>query len=408
MNANTTYIGGLFTDFLGNKSNKIIQYLAAIDTTTGLINFDWNPNPNHQINTLFIDDNKLYAGGYFSSINEISGPTTIKNLASIDATTGTVNLDWHPNPNGRVESLAINSGTLFAGGRFTNFDSINNPNSVKHLAAIGLESGDVNTSWRPNPNNWVHVLALSANKLYIGGEFTNLDSNTGTIPIQNLAAIDIILGEVDINWLPNPNGGIYTLAMNNETLYAGGSFIGFKGNTGTNTIKNLAALTIVDGSVKINWNPNPIYPVYALALDKNTLYVGGEFSNLEGNSSTNQIQFLATIDATSGSVNSDWKPNPNYIVYDLIINKNTLYVSGAFTNFVINNSTKNFKYLAALDKVTGNLNFDWTPNPNYWVFALEMNFEDIYIGGSFTSLEISNNELNLNSAVDRFKVSPTF
>jgi hypothetical protein len=58
LSGSTVYLGGSFT----NIGGKIINWLAAIDSTTGIAT-SWNPNADGPIKTLFISGTTIYVGG---------------------------------------------------------------------------------------------------------------------------------------------------------------------------------------------------------------------------------------------------------------------------------------------------------------------------------------------------------
>src|SRR5207253_5216389 len=72
--------GGLFTNIGGQTRN----YIARLDTTTGLAD-SYNPNANGQVDSIAVQaDGKILAGGDFTSI----GGQTRNHIARIDSIAG--------------------------------------------------------------------------------------------------------------------------------------------------------------------------------------------------------------------------------------------------------------------------------------------------------------------------------
>src|SRR5438045_8516691 len=82
-------------------------------------------------------------------------------------------------------------------------------------------------------------------------------------------------------------------------------------------------------------------------LSGTTLYVGGSFTIIGGNT----INRLAEIDATTGNVNAAWTPDPDAQVNALDVSGSTLYIGGNFLNI----AGQARSYLAAINTGTGNI-----------------------------------------------------
>ena len=74
------------------------------------------------------------------------------------------------------------SGGFYIGGNFTTVGGT----ACKNLAHI-QSNGTLQSSWCPNPNGTVNVLALSGTTLYVGGAFTTI--GVGEPTRERLAAV---------------------------------------------------------------------------------------------------------------------------------------------------------------------------------------------------------------------------
>ena len=222
----------------------------------------------------------------------------------------------------------------------------------------------------PNPNMWitngiVYTMAVDGDYTYVGGSFSVVGPNTGfgakmttTSHSPNLA-------------YPKVNGTIYTSASDGSGgWYIGGNFT----KVGSN-YRNFIARINSDGSVN-SWNPSANNIVYAIAVSGSTVYAGGSFTSIGGLSRN----YIAKLDITSGSADASWNPNPNDSISTIIINGNDIITAGAFTS--IGSQLRN--YIAKLNNTSGTADAIWNPNPNGIVRTITVNSDIIYAGGDFT------------------------
>ena len=81
--------------------------------------------------------------------------------------------------NGSVFTFAASADglALYVGGNFTTVNGL----TQRRIARFDTTTGQL-TSWKPTgwPNNVVRAIAVSADRVYIGGAFTSLGSTTVT------------------------------------------------------------------------------------------------------------------------------------------------------------------------------------------------------------------------------------
>jgi len=357
----TVYAGGGFTSIGGQTRNRI----AALNTTTGSATA-WNPDASSLVLALAVSGTTVYAGGEFASI----GGQTRSRIAALDATTGLATA-WSPNADNRVLALAASGGTVYAGGWFTSIGR----QARNNIAALDATTGAA-TAWNPNANNWVYALAVSGTTVYAGGYFTSIGGQTR----NRIAALDATTGTATA-WDPNASGhggsSVLALAVSGNTVYAGGYFT----SVGGQTRNNIAALDATTGAATA-WNPNAHdgdFPyVNALAVSGNTVYAGGCFTSIGGQTRN----YIAALDTASGLA-TPWNPNANNWVYALAVSGSMVYAGGYFTS--IGGQARN--YVAALDTTTG-LATAWNPNANGNVYALAASGGTVYAGGDFTSMSV--------------------
>ncbi len=369
VSGSVAYVAGSFTTVAGISRNG----LAAIDVVTALPTV-WNPNPNTtNVNTILLTGGALYAGGSFTSI---SG-TPRRFVAALDPTTGAA-LPWAPAISeldqgipSVVYSLSASNNQILVGGTFVSIGgSLRN-----NIAAVNNANGEA-TAWDANSSGTVSALAFATNAIYAGGSFTNIGGQLR----NSLAALSETNGAA-LGWNPDVRGragvAVLALAVSSNLLYVGGINTT---NVGGSTRTNLFAVNLGTGNPTA-WNPATfrtatVGSVNALAIDRDTILAGGDFVSVGGQARTN----LAAIGA-NGTVES-WSPNPNNIVYAVAVSSNTVYAGGTFTTIgtVLRNR------IAAVDRTTGLGILTWNPDASGTtprVNTLAIEGPVVYVGGQF-------------------------
>jgi trimeric autotransporter adhesin len=356
---NIIYAGGSFSTVGGASRNN----LASLDPTTGQAT-SWTPNPDAGVLALAFAGNSLYVAGYFAAV----GGQSRNYIAALDITSG-VPTPWNPNASNIVQSLAISGGIVYIGGGFSTVGGQKRNN----LAAIDAGSGAV-TSWNPNPDNAVRALAVSGSTIYAGGDF----GLVGGVNRSNLAALDRATGKAT-DWSPSVSGNIYAMTILNNRLYVGGLISSIDGQTRG----NLASFDIGTGKLT-DWKPTTTASitsrVWALATSGDLLYIGGDFATVAGQPRDN----LAAFNTSTGMLAS-WNPGTSGVVlgtvYTLAAQASTVYAGGLF-NAVGGQSRKG---IAAIDGSSGSVT-SWDAHLLGQVNAIALGDTAVYVGGSFSSI----------------------
>lgn len=366
------YVGGSFTS-VGTSS---ISNLVHI-TSGGAVDTSWVPSPNAEVDALALSSGTLYVGGQFSTI----GGTSRSNLAALGAATGTAT-SWNPNPDSTVDAIAVSGSTVYAAGSFANVGST----ARAGLAAISASSGSV-TTWNPAPSSpaaTVNALAVSpdGSTVYAGGSFTSMGGQSATN--LNLVAISASTGSASSTWLPKPQNAVNTLALSSDgaTLYVGGTFT-LIGST-AQTRNYLAAVSTSDPGNPTSWDPSIVTAtnndVTALALssDGGTIYVGGAFTQIGGQSRQN----LAAVTTSSSATATSWQEDTDAAPNALAATSSAVGVGGAISSVGLQSRSR----LAAVS-TSGTL-LDFNPGPSSTVYALAVSPDSstVYVGGAFTSI----------------------
>jgi trimeric autotransporter adhesin len=314
-------------------------------------------------------------GGDFLSV----GGYRMTNLVHI-LSDNQVDLEWNPAPDDSVLALARTSDTVFVGGNFQRIDGLSRP----YVAALTLGSGEA-TTWAPQVNGTVNALVVAGNLLYVGGQFTSVNKTSRPA----IAAMDLTLSTNYVtSWNPSASGGsriVYAMAVDGNTVYAGGDFT----TIGGKPRNRLAALDASSGQ-SATWNPNPDDTVRAIAVSGTSVFVGGDFANVGARSRYR----LAALDKSGlGAANSTWdagvdsNESGSTRITTLTLVDSTLYFAGQFVR--VGGELR--RGVAALDAPTGQLKA-WQPlvsslspsvKPTVWALALDSS--NACLGGDFSS-----------------------
>ncbi|HKI93499.1 MAG TPA: hypothetical protein VJ986_14450, partial [Gaiellaceae bacterium] len=380
----TVYEGGSFTSIGGSAISKLAAIPASGSGTATAANITWATAaaPNGTVGALAVSPNgaTVYAGGTFTSV----GGQARTDLGAISASTGSAT-SWDPSPSDTVTALAVSStgSPIYAGGTFSTIGG----KTRQDVAALSATDATA-TSWQEDTNGQVSALAVTSTAVGVGGALSGVGLQTR----DGLAAITTSGSLLDFN--PDVTGGSATvdalaLSPDASTLYVGGSFTSIGGQSRA----SLASVSLATGLVG-SWNPGVSgsgATVNALASGKDAggnvvVYVGGNFTKI---ASTTQKD-IGEIDSTGMLVS--WNPNVNNVVnaFQLATDSNghvtTVYAGGQFSS--VNGSTT-YKYVAALDPTSASISGTWTSRPAFTgstVDALALSGSTLYIGGGFSKV----------------------
>lgn len=322
---------------------------------------------------LAFDGRTLYVGGMFHSI----GDSARSGLAAIDAVSGHV-LPWNPGVNGFVAALADNDSVIFVGGSFSTIGG----QARSNLAAVRKQDGSV-TGWAPDANNTVWALLSSGPTLYVGGDFWQI---AGEVRLA-AGAVDVVSGTATAwNPTPRPSGdpprpqAVYALALGRNSVYVGGYFatIGGAARDGVAEVDPVLGLAS-------DWNPNAAGgsssyapTVRAVCVGAGAVYVGGDFRDFAGSGRN----YCVAVDACSGRL-TEWDPRVNEAVTALAADAWSVYVGGGFGSV---GGWTSRKGLAALDARTGAA-LPWDPQfVGVYVQAMAAGPRLLYFSGAFRSV----------------------
>lgn len=183
---------------------------------------------------------------------------------------------------------------------------------------------------------WTQVVA--GNRVFVGGSFTTARPAGAAVGQQevarsNLLAYDIRTGVLDPNFRPVVNAQVRALAISPDgtRLYVGGDFTSVDGQPRS----RIAAFDVATGALLANFAPPIGYHVHAIAAGANRIYVGGNFQAV----GTQVRRGLAAFRASDGAL-LGWRPSAEGgLVAALALSKDgkKVAIGGRFTS--LNGST---------------------------------------------------------------------
>jgi hypothetical protein len=218
---------------------------------------------------------------------------------------------------------------------------------VAVLALVPAAQATIATTPQPTwqTNGRVNAIMQIGGVTYVGGKFTQVSSHNGatTATVSNLAAFDT--NGNFTNWAPVANGTVKTFATDGAgAIIAGGSFTKINSAGRPHVAEILANGTLVP---KTTWSATADGDVQALATSGSTLYMGGQFANVDGQPRA----FLGAVSLTDGTIDSSWQPFVDGRVDALETVAANVIAGGFFLN--AGSAAGGHASLAAFDGTTG-------------------------------------------------------
>ncbi len=348
------YVGGDFAS-IGGVARANLAHVRADGTLDA-----WNPGASSGVLSLAVSGGVVYAAGCFAII----GGELRHRIAAIDAATGVV-LPWDPDADDCVRTLAVSGTTVYAGGGFTSMGG--QPRS--RFAAIDATSGAV-LPLDPGADSNVNGIVADGSTVYVGGEFTSFGGEARAY----VAAFDSASGGL-LPWNPGVQGAVLSIARGGSTLFAAGLFVGVAG------VQRMAVAAIdAESGALLPWVLPSAYrtsAVNAVAVDGNTVYLGGNFGYYPANEGGRTEGALA-LDASTGAVQG-WAPGLDATARAFGVGAGRVCVGGDFkmAGLVDRN------HLAAIDMASGSV-LPWKPATpvTFDVSAMAYLGSTLYAGGT--------------------------
>ncbi|MBP9771646.1 MAG: peptidoglycan-binding protein [Candidatus Pacebacteria bacterium] len=369
----TLFAGGLFGTVNGATTRN---YLAAFSTADGIAT-SFDPALDARVNSIVLADDgeSIYAGGELTSVND--GGATRQYIGEFAVDDGTVTA-FDPALGAAVYTLALADSTLFAGGEV----GTANIRARNGIAAIDRSTYEL-TDFNPNVNSSVYALALSSDSgtLYAGGTFTDVNNGTTRNRLAAFSTTDGIATAFD----PNLSREVLAveLSADDSTLYAGGTFD--QVNNGTADRALLASFNTSDGSVTdFDATPALSGEIHSIDLtdDESEIYVGGELDHVGDSTYKGGVASYLT---SSGEM-TGFNVGAFGGVKDVLLSGDggTLYVAGSITKGVGGFSGEGIAFDLLGDPIEPNAHVFTAGGDGTIYTSISDGAGGWYIGGDFT------------------------
>ena len=375
----TTYAVGSFTQVGASTGG-----FAALAFSDGLV-ARGRPSIDGRVRATATDDTgNVYLGGDFGSV----GASVRWSIARL-LPNGTLDETWSPSftysdPStpgpvslGSVYAIEVAGPRIYVGGQFEYVDGV----ACKNLAVIDANTGDVDPTWCPEPDYQVNALASDDSAIYVGGNFGALYCSTGTcVPRSRLAAFSRLTGALS-DWDPRPNGSVFALETAASTVYVGGDFWQVNDATLRNSLAAFPSIS-QDDSTATAWDPNPGFDpvtVNALAIDDTLAYLGGTFSTIGG---VPRYGAAAVRIDDGGTLDPLWAPDLDWgAAYTITVSPHGIVLGGTFSS--VNGAPR---ANAALVSPSTGESLAWDPQVSNIVYTSSLSSTGTlaYLGGDFT------------------------
>jgi hypothetical protein len=240
-------------------------------------------------------------------------------------------------------------------------------------AATTADASVTDNPTRPcaQPDGRVDAMAISGATLYIGGSFTHVVDRSGVSRVRGgLAAVDTASCDL-LAWTAATDGNVADLEVSGSTVYAGGDFA----HVGGQSRGRLAALDATTAAV-LPFNPSVDKAILGMLVSSTKLYIGGQFNKVNGQTRTK----LAAFDLATGNLSTAWQPKAGGKVFTFALSADAsdVYVGGSFTTL---NGSSAYPYLGAVNANTGANDPAFGPNAQYPILDLEADSRGVYAGG---------------------------
>lgn len=331
----------------------------------------WNPIPNSTVEIVVFHQNKVYLGGFFTTIG---GATSRNYFAVVDNGNGVVSSEnLLLDASSSISHMAIQDGKLYVLGSFSTVFGQERKNAFSIDPLTGIL-----TDWNPRftsaftfPYGRI-AFSNDGSRVLVPGDF----SSVNIINRNGFGSIDLVTGK-PTDFEPNVNGSIASFHLDGDILYVGGNFTQAFGQSR----ERFFAYNLKDKRLE-GMSPSFSNVVETIKTDDSFVYVGGQFQNANG-----QIRNrLARYPKLDGTLNS-WNPNVSDIVETVLPFEDKVIIGGSFND--IGGFTA--QRLGAASKSTGaNLNYpSATIFPNSTVNSLGIMNNLLFFGGNFTNYGVT-------------------
>ncbi|MBC7383100.1 MAG: T9SS type A sorting domain-containing protein [Bacteroidia bacterium] len=273
--------------------------------------------------------------------------------------------------NGAVNAQHVVGNTLYIGGNFTAINANSGP-----LVGVDGATGNVASIGLPAVSGTVNTIAFDATYGYlIGGSFTSVGGQTRT----NLARLNTNLSVHALN-ISVP-GIVNKIVIYSGKAYVFGSFGGMRIDLVNNSLDTWG-IQYTSGDVK------------DAEIDNGFLYIVGNFKPASGSNNC-----IAKYDlSNNGSLITSWTPfissssntslPNNAIIYDLLIANGVIYFGGSGISYTSGGVRSNFAAITVSGSAVSGLNVQFNNTVYSLAYTTSSSVNYVIIGGAFAGARL--------------------
>lgn len=323
----------------------------------------------------------VLVGGDFTAVLDPDGvPHPVGHLARFDPMTGAFDTTWDPGVAGPVTSVSVDGGVVYVGGSFGEVAG----QTRRSLAALDLDTAAL-LPWHVDTDYQVDDVDVRDGWVYAVGSFTHLIDGGGQVDQAYVARVATGSGLVDRSWTFAVGGRARTVLApaDRPVVYVGGDFTQING---TGSAGKLAALSRTSATIDPAFRSGTTNfqnraPAQSLDLRGSDLLVGAAGSG----------GGCSLLDATTGTTR--WSKHGNGDVVGVAFHGANAYCAGHFSGTASFADLDRYK-LAAVDVATGAVQpFAPVVNTALGVWALASTTDMLLVGGEFTKIDTTSQSL---------------
>lgn len=292
------YVAGSFTTAGGAGASNIARWDPSTSTWSAL-----GSGLNSSVSSIAVSNGVLYAVGGFT----MAGGVAVSRAARYDLMAGT----WSAMGTGftglsNPTRVAASGNLVFVGGDFTTAGGVSAARIARFDPIAGTWSG-LGGGISGGTGPIVYAIAIDGTDLYAGGIFTT----AGGIAANNIARWNGTAWSALGSGVSNPapiSPGVFSIAVNNSNVYAGGTFA----TAGGMTVNHIAKWNGV-GWTGLGSGLNPSAGVTGIGTMGNDVYIVGSFSTAGNKGSMGFGRYSDVSAVWSGAVDSNWHNPGNWV-----------------------------------------------------------------------------------------------
>ncbi len=228
-----------------------------------------------------------------------------------------------------VYALAVSGNNLYVGGEFRNVAGIPEADYVARWDGTTWSALGSNGAGNGALDAGVRAIAIHGSNVVVGGFFTD---------VAGIAGADFVARWTGSSWAPLQNmccgaaainNSVHALVAHGDFVYAGGYFTDAGGYTG---VSYLARYSVpCDCWSSVGPVGSMTGPVFAIAIGRTRIYVGGFFNDAGGKQYADNVAFFSTSEWWSLGSGVNW-PVFCMVLFEPDEYSEHVYVGGAFTN----------------------------------------------------------------------------